>query len=188
MAADRRGYCDPMATTTAAGARRTETARSDRRRASGRDQALAATAFGLAALAAALLGSLATGATVGSSWFEALEKPPWYPPSWAFGAVWTPLYVLIAASGFLAWRAGADRRALGLWAGQMALNLGWSVTFFALRRPGWAVLVIVALAAAILATIEAFHRVHRGAAWMLAPYLAWVGFAATLNVAIAMLD
>lgn len=149
---------------------------------------VALVAFSLAALAAAGLGSVATSGTVESRWFEELDKPPWYPPSWAFGAVWTVLYVAIAVAGYLAWRAGADRRAIGWWGVQMVLNLAWSVVFFGAQRPGWAVVVIAALAGSILATIDAFGRVDRVAAWLLAPYLAWVAFAATLNVAIVMLN
>lgn len=140
--------------------------------------------FVLAALLAAGLGGIATSGTTDSAWFETLDKPPWYPPSSAFGIVWTVLYVMIAVSGYLAWRAGAGRVALGWWGGQMALNLAWSVVFFGLRAPGWAMAVIVALAVAIAFTIRSFARFDRPAAWLLAPYLAWVLFASTLNAAI----
>lgn len=144
--------------------------------------------FALAAVLAAGLGGVATAGTTDSAWFEALDKPPWYPPASAFGVVWTVLYVMIAVSGYLAWRAGADRTAIGWWGAQMALNLAWSVVFFGLRSPGWAMLVIVALAAAIGMTIRSFARVDRAAAWLLAPYLAWVLFASTLNAAIVALN
>jgi tryptophan-rich sensory protein len=153
----------------------------------GRD-ALALAAFGLGAVLAAGLGGLATSSSTDSAWFRSLDKPPWYPPSSAFGIVWTVLYVMIVVSGFLAWRSGAGRSALGWWWGQMALNLAWSVVFFGLRTPGWAMAVIVALAVAIVSTIRAFAPVDRRAAWLLAPYLAWVLFAASLNAAIVALN
>lgn len=141
--------------------------------------------FAGAALAAAGLGSLATSATVGSEWFRGLAKPSWYPPSATFGIVWTVLYVMIAVAGVRAWRRGAPPVALGLWGVQMALNLGWTLVFFGLRRPGWAVAEIVVLLLAIVATMVAFRPVDRLATWLLAPYLAWVGFATALTIAIA---
>ncbi len=150
--------------------------------------ALAAATFALGALLAAGLGSVATSSSTESAWFEALEKPSWYPPSSAFGIVWTVLYVMIAVSGYLAWRSGADRAAISWWWAQMALNLAWSVVFFGLRSPGWAMVVIVALALAIGATIRSFDRFDRRAAWLLGPYLAWVLFASTLNGAIVWLN
>ncbi len=153
-----------------------------------REHVLAAAAFALAAIAAAGLGGLATSGSTDSEWFRSLDKPAWYPPASAFGIVWTVLYVMIAVSGYLAWRAGADRGSLAWWGGQMALNLAWSVVFFGLRSPGWAMAVIVALAGAIAVTIGRFARVDRTAAWLLGPYLAWVVFASTLNAAIVVLN
>lgn len=149
---------------------------------------LALGVFALAAVLAAGLGGIATAGSTDSAWFRALDKPVWYPPSSAFGIVWSVLYVMIAVSGYLAWRAGAARVALGWWGAQMALNLAWSVVFFGLRSPGWAMVVIVALAVAIVGTMRSFARVDRPAAWLLAPYLAWVLFASTLNAAIVALN
>ena len=40
---------------------------------------------------------------------------------------------------------------------------------------------MVLLWLAIVATLAAFRPVSRVAAWLLAPYLAWVSFAAVLN-------
>ena len=32
------------------------------------------------------------------SWYQALSKPTWAPPSWLFGPVWTVLYTIIAVT------------------------------------------------------------------------------------------
>ena len=50
-----------------------------------------------------------------------------------------------------------------------------------LRQPGVAFAEILLLWLAIVATLVAFWPVSRTAAWLLAPYLAWVSFAAVLN-------
>lgn len=149
--------------------------------------ALAGAAFSIAVLAAGGLGSAATSGSVESTWFETLEKPPAYPPSWAFGVVWTILYAAIAMAGYLAWRAGAGRRALGWWVAQVALNLAWSVVFFGLRSPGWALVVMAGLWLSIAMTIVRFWAVDRVAAWLMVPYLTWVSFAAYLNVGVVVL-
>jgi tryptophan-rich sensory protein len=157
---------------------------------------LAALAFAGATLAAAVLGSVATRA--GQDWYDRLDKPVFTPPDATFGIVWTVLYVAIAVSGWLAWRSGAtmtrrpdDASATAptvAWAVQMVLNLLWTVVFFGMRAPWAGVVVIVALLAAIVVTIELDRRVSTSAAALLVPYLGWVGFAAALTVGVAVLN
>ncbi len=144
----------------------------------------------LVAVVAAVGGSAtATGA---GSWYRTIEKPPWNPPDAVFGPVWTLLYVLMAVAAWLVVREGVRRRevrvALVAYVVQLALNLAWSVVFFGLESPGGGVVVIAALLASIVATIMLFRPLRPLAAWLLVPYLAWVAFAASLNVAVLVLN
>jgi tryptophan-rich sensory protein len=135
---------------------------------------------------AAAIGSLFTGASVGS-WYQSLKRPAWTPPNWLFGPVWTLLYAMMAVAAWLVWRrAGLAAAALpiALFALQLAFNVGWSALFFGLHRPGPAFAEIVALWALILATLLTFWRVSAPAGALLVPYLLWVTFAACLNFAI----
>lgn len=137
------------------------------------------------AMATALLGASLT--TIGP-WYRALEKPWFQPPDWAFGPAWTLIFAL-AAWGFVrAWRAGAGAALLVAFAVNGALNALWSLLFFTLRRPDWALLEIVPLWLSILAMILLAARHDRGAAWLIAPYIVWVSFAGFLNLAIVRLN
>ena len=60
----------------------------------------------------------------------------------------------------------------------------WPWLFFGLRRPDWAFYDIVALWVVLVATMVAFYRLRRRAAFLLVPYLAWVTFAAPLSFAV----
>lgn len=143
------------------------------------------------ALAVGAVGGWATASSV-TTWYATLAKPAFNPPNFLFGPVWTALYVLMAVAAWLVWRAGpADgrrRTALTLYAVQLALNLAWSLIFFGLRRPDLALMEVLVLFAAILATIRAFARLDRRAGWMLLPYAAWVAFATLLNFEIWRLN
>ena len=137
-------------------------------------------------LAVGWLGGLVTETSI-DTWYPTLEKPSWTPPNLAFPAVWTILYVLMGVAAWLVWRDGAPGRRLrplGLFVLQLLLNAVWTSFFFGLRSPGLALLDIALLLAAILATILAFRRVNRIAAWLLLPYLCWTGYAAALTFAI----
>jgi len=103
------------------------------------------------------------------------------------GAVWTLLYSMMAVAAWLVWRDGgwkAQKRALGLYLAQWALNALWTPLFFGLHRPGLAFAEIIALDVAVLGTLIAFWHVRRAAGLLLVPYALWVLFATILNCAI----
>ena len=155
----------------------------------------AAEIVGLVLFLALCLGIGALGAAVTATsmktWYAELAKPSFNPPDEVFGPVWTVLYVLMGIAAWRVWRA-ADRDAargpLSIFALQLALNLGWVVSFFGLERIGPSVAVIMVLELAIVGTALAFHSIDRIAAWLLVPYALWVGFAAALNIAIWRLN
>jgi tryptophan-rich sensory protein len=141
---------------------------------------------------AACFGAAAFGAQFApGEWYAGLNKPPWNPPNWIFGPVWTALYLMMAISGWLVWQArgfGGAAGALGCFAVQLLLNAAWSWLFFGLHRPGLAFAEIVVLWAAILATILLFRKIRPLAGALLVPYLLWVSFAAVLNLRLWQLN
>ena len=140
---------------------------------------------------AGIIGSVFTAPSI-AGWYAGIVKPALNPPSWVFGPVWTTLFALMGISAFLIWKKGLDRKdvkiALGIFLGQLALNTLWSSIFFGLHSPGGALVEIVFLWLAILATIIAFAKISKPAAWLLVPYILWVSFAAYLNYAIWALN
>ena len=127
----------------------------------------------------------------GNDWFDALAKPSFMPPGWAFGVVWPILYALlgIAVAMILALPASAERTtALTLFFVQMALNFFWSPLFFALHDISLAKYVIVIMAAIAAMAAGKFYRLHRPAGLLMVPYVMWLVFAATLNSAIDRLN
>lgn len=142
--------------------------------------------IGLSFGAAAIGGLARPGA-----WYEALAKPDWTPPDAVFPPVWTVLYLLMGIAAGLVWlrrRVAGAYPALGIFVAQLGLNALWSWLFFGWHRIGWALLEILVLLVAILATVRAFWPLSRTAAALLAPYAAWVAFAAMLNAAIWRLN
>ena len=140
-----------------------------------------------------MLSGLATRGASGGPWFQGLAKPSWNPPRAAFPIVWTILYVVMGVASWLVWRRRAEmpvfaRRALILYAIQLAVNLSWSVVFFSCRSLRGGLAVIMALCASLAATIFAFWKVSKSAALLLVPYAMWVAFATALNAAMVALN
>ena len=138
---------------------------------------------------AVFFGASFAAATAGAifkpgEWFESLNHPSWRFPNWVFPVVWTPLYILIALSGYFVWReAGWSGAALPLtvYGVHLVINWAWSWVFFGLRRIDWAMAEVVLLWLSIAATIAVFWPISQTAALMLLPYLGWVTIASVLN-------
>lgn len=141
--------------------------------------------------AVAAIGAAFTGPNV-PGWYANLDKPSWTPPSWVFGPVWSVLYLLMGISAWQVWRRAGRLRAaifpLTLFGVQLLLNAAWSGLFFRLRSPGAALVDIVLLWCAVLATVVAFWRRSAVAGGLLLPYLLWLSFAVVLNLAIWILN
>lgn len=137
------------------------------------------------AFATAAIGAVAS--VNAGSFYAELDRPPWAPPGWLFGPVWSALYTLMGIAAWLVWRQrglGDGRSALLLFIAQLAANALWSWLFFAWRLGAMAFVEVVLLWCLILATVIAFKRISALAAGLLLPYLAWVSFASVLTFSI----
>ncbi|GAB0116765.1 TspO/MBR family protein [Acidisoma sp. 7E03] len=125
-------------------------------------------------------------------WYHSLRSPPWRPPNWSFGPIWSVIGALTCAAAVLAWRATPDEGGrlliLLLFIVNGVLNILWSLFFFKLRRPDWALIEVVFLWLSILALIIACAPRALLAAVLLVPYLVWVSIASVLNRAMVRLN
>ena len=142
-------------------------------------------------LLAAVIGSIFTVSSI-PTWYAALNKPSFNPPNWVFSPVWTILFILMGIAAYLVWEKGWERKevkaALIMFGLQLIFNVGWSGLFFALHVPWIAYYEMIVLWLLILATVVMFWRISKTAAWLLIPYLLWVGFASFLNLGVALLN
>lgn len=150
--------------------------------------------IGIAIVVCLLIGFLSSFATQSSAnnWYLTLNKPSFNPPNSIFAPVWTALYVLMGISAGIVWSKGFHhiwvKTALYHFGFQLLFNALWSIVFFGLKSPFWALLVILILLTLIILTMKWFKVVSKLAAFLLIPYLLWVCFAAVLNYNIWMLN
>jgi translocator protein len=127
----------------------------------------------------------------GNPWFDSLQKPFFMPPGWLFGVVWPILYALIGISLamiLLEPPSVTRRNALIPFFVQLAMNFAWSPTFFAFHDIHSAKFLIFAMAAIAAAAAGNFTRIRPVAGLLMAPYVLWLVFAATLNGTIEKLN
>jgi benzodiazapine receptor len=119
-----------------------------------------------------------------NAWYDTLTKPAFQPPGWAFGVIWTTLYVMlgIALAAILDQPPSTLRRdALWLFGGQLLLNFAWSPVFFALHKIDIALVMIIVMLLMAAVTANYFRRLRPVAGWLMLPYLAWLCLATALN-------
>jgi benzodiazapine receptor len=125
-------------------------------------------------------------------WYRALRKPPWQPPDWLFGPAWTVILGLASVSAYLAWQSAPDPGSrflvVVLFLANGVANLAWSPLLFRLRRPDWALWEVPLLWLSILVPVILLAPISAWASVLLLPYLAWVLFAAFLNLTIVRLN
>jgi tryptophan-rich sensory protein len=146
----------------------------------------------VAAISAVGIASIGGTLTDLGPWYRGLEQPAWAPPDAAFPIAWTVVLALWALAAVECWRNLPTRREqetlIGLFALSGLLNIGWSLLFFRLQRPDWALLELLLLWASILALILWTRSRSRLAPWLLLPYLLWVTLAGFLNLAVVRLN
>jgi tryptophan-rich sensory protein len=142
-------------------------------------------------LGVGFISSIATQTGV-NDWYTTIEKPSFTPPNWLFGPVWTALYIMMGISAGMVWSRGLHhvwvKTALYHFIFQLLFNALWSLVFFGLEQPFYALIVIFILLVLIFLSIKWFKVVSKTAAYLLIPYLLWVMFATALNFEIWRLN
>jgi translocator protein len=128
------------------------------------------------------------GDAVLGSWYENLNKAPWTPPGWVFGAAWTLIMIFFAVYMAYLLDAMPDKwtNILSLFGLQWLLNVAWNPTFFHYHYVGLGLGLITALT--LLVAFFFFHYMQplRWKSLHILPYLLWLGIATSLNAYILM--
>ena len=143
-------------------------------------------------LAVGYLSSKVTQASI-ETWYPMIKKPIFNPPNWVFAPVWTLLFILMGISSGLIWNQMAVKmplvkKGMLFFIIQLALNALWSYIFFGLHNFLLALVEIVLLWLMIYETYHVFKQIDKKAAYLLIPYLVWVGFATLLTASIFWLN
>ncbi|MEM7037948.1 MAG: TspO/MBR family protein [Bacteroidota bacterium] len=132
--------------------------------------------------AALALGSLFTGDGVVSDWYTGLNKAPWTPPGWVFGAAWVAIMICFSFYMAFAWESISNRTLLlGMFIVQWILNVGWNPLFFKLQLVLPGLIVISALTILIAWFLFGGWSHLQAKALLVAPYFIWLLIATSLN-------
>ena len=120
------------------------------------------------------------------------RKPKWAPPAWVFAPVWTVLYILIAVSfgyvGYAYFRAALPLAVILPFALNLVFNFAFTPILFRLKNFMLAVADVLLVLATLVWALALIWPYAPWVALINLPYLAWVCFAAVLQLTITFLN
>lgn len=127
-----------------------------------------------------------------TAWYAELRKPNWAPPARVFGPVWTLLYLGIAISyGFIAYEyfvKGMPGVLALPFILNLAFNLAYSPIQFKYKNLSLATVDILLVLITLVLALRGIYEFFPWVTFINLPYLAWVIFAAVLQIDIMFLN
>jgi len=116
-----------------------------------------------------------------TSWYINLNKAPWTPPGWVFGAAWT--LIMICFSIYLAHLfIKVDSTKLKLaFALQVVLNVSWNYVFFNQHLVTFGLVIISALTIVLFTFFFSNFKSIKTKSYLILPYMIWLLIATSLN-------
>lgn len=140
--------------------------------------------FNFGALA---IGGIYTASGVTSDWYNQLNKAPWTPPGWVFGAAWTLIMVCLAVyMAYLYNESSHQKVALLLYGVQLVLNVVWNPLFFRNHSTALALVVIVLLTCLVIGLFTLYFQTLGLKSFLIMPYVVWLLIATSLNAYIVV--
>lgn len=140
-----------------------------------------------------LVGGLsATISAKGMANYGTMDKPPLSPPAWLFSVAWTLLYVMMGLASYFIYDSEAysfdKSTAMKLYVIQLAMNFLWAIVFFNWGLYFIAFIWLLVLWCVSILCAAYFFKINRTAGWLFVPYIAWLTFAAYLNLGTVILN
>ena len=133
------------------------------------------------------IGSLFTNAGVSSEWYVSLNKAPWTPPGWVFGAAWATIMICFAIYMAFIYQITHNRKVLiTLFSIQWVLNVLWNPVFFYFHQVGAGLIIITALTIVVGAFLFRYGAAMRMKSLLIVPYFLWLIIATSLNAYILL--
>ena len=127
------------------------------------------------------IGGLFTGEGVPSDWYQNLNKAPWTPPGWVFGAAWTTIMICFSVYMAILWKKITLKKLLYIFIAEFILNVIWNPLFFHFKWINVALLSISLLTILVIYMAVSLRTEMRYKTLLIFPYLIWLTIATSLN-------
>ena len=137
-------------------------------------------------LGALFLGTLLMNDGPTSSWYFDLEKAPWTPAGWVFGAAWTCVMVFFSVFISYLHQNLESRKLWFLFGIQFILNVSWNYIFMNKHLIDLGLLNITILTFLMFYFFIAFKDLIGYMRFFVLPYCVWLLLASSLNLYVVL--
>ncbi|MBJ2174627.1 tryptophan-rich sensory protein [Aureibaculum sp. A20] len=116
-----------------------------------------------------------------TEWYIGLNKAPWTPPGWVFGAAWTIIMICFSIYMAQLYTNENTGKIIILFIFQVVLNVSWNYVFFNQHAVSFALIIISLLTILIIYFLIAYYSKLHLISLLLLPYVIWLAIATSLN-------
>ncbi|MEH6538309.1 MAG: TspO/MBR family protein [Psychroserpens sp.] len=132
------------------------------------------------------IGSMLMAEGPKGQWYAQLEKAPWTPDGWVFGAAWTTIMICFSMYMAFLYIKRPTRKVITLYIVQCILNMSWNFVFFNQKLIAVALLNIILLTIIVAAFLSIYQKDLKTKSALILPYLIWLCIATSLNLYIQL--
>jgi len=137
--------------------------------------------FGALALGGWMMGGGPT-----AEWYQSVNKAPWTPPGWVFGAAWSTIMICYTIYMGVAWNRLNKSKIATVFGVQWILNVSWNPVFFYFHETELGLVLISLLTVLLWGKVFAFRKSMKAWGILLLPYSIWLSIATSLNLYIVL--
>ncbi|MFD1614057.1 TspO/MBR family protein [Gelatiniphilus marinus] len=116
-----------------------------------------------------------------TNWYVNLNKAPWTPPGWVFGAAWTTIMLCFSIYMALLYKITPHTKLKILFLIQFVLNVSWNFLFFNQHLVLLGLICIILLTIIIAKLLIDYKNKLKYKSLLILPYFLWLCIATSLN-------
>lgn len=123
-----------------------------------------------------------------TDWYINLNKAPWTPPGWVFGAAWTTIMICFAIYLGKLFTVDNTNKNKIIFTIQFLLNVSWNYLFFNQHWVIFSLINITLLTILLLLYFFVYSPLTNNHKYLLLPYIIWLFVATSLNLYILIFN
>ena len=135
---------------------------------------------------ALFLGNILMNNGATSDWYLNLNKAPWTPAGWVFGAAWTSVMLFFSVYMTFLYQNLKTQKVILLYSAHLLLNISWNFIFMNKHMTILGLIDISLLTILIFYFLIGYNKILNNMRFFVLPYCIWLLIATSLNLYIVI--